>query len=121
MLPAFGLGAPAWVASVLAVAISASVALSRVAMTGGRVFGGEREGAGLGYAARRDVPVVREELGAALFTATLSAWSGAQDAMSRLHVGVDVGYSDIFLALAVPLLMPLLVSFKLTKLSAGSK
>jgi hypothetical protein len=58
-------------------------------------------------------------VGTALFTAVAAAKSGAASPLNPFHTGPGVGYSDAFLALAVPLILLLLLTPKLG--DAGKK
>ena len=113
LLSGLGVGGPAWVTGVLVAVVAAGTTLAKIATSTGVSLAVPEENLPSGISVNEMVWISGTSVGTALFSAVAAARSGAPEAVNPLHSGPGVGYSDAFLALAVPLLVLLALSFTL--------
>jgi MFS family permease len=105
-----GVGGPAWVTGALVAVVAAGTTLAKIATSTGVSLAVPEENLPSGISVNEMVWISGTSVGTALFSAVAAARSGATQAVNPLHSGPGVGYSDAFLALAVPLLVLLALS-----------
>jgi predicted MFS family arabinose efflux permease len=121
-LSAFGIAGPVWVASVLAALVSVGATVAKVGAQTGISLAVRKGDLPSAISVSEMLWIVGTSLGSALFAATYDARADASSAINPAYGGPTdlgaVGYSDAFLALAVPLVVALLVSLGLNKVHA---
>ncbi len=113
LLSGVGVGGPPWVVGALVVVVGAGVTLAKISLLTGVSLTVPEENLPSGIAVNEMVWVSGISIGTALFSAVAAARADAPESLNPLHTGPGAGYSDAFLALAFPLLLVILVSFKL--------
>jgi hypothetical protein len=101
------------VTSALVAVVAAGTTLTKIATSTGVSLAVPEENLPSGISVNEMVWISGTSVGTALFSAVAAARSDAPESLNPLHEGAGVGYSDAFLALAVPLLLLLLISIKL--------
>jgi EmrB/QacA subfamily drug resistance transporter len=113
VLSGFGVGGPPWLTGALVAVVAAGTTLTKIATSTGVSLTVPEENLPSGISVNEMVWISGTSVGTALFSAVAAARAGAAEAVNPLHHGPGVGYSDAFLALAVPLLALLVISFTL--------
>ena len=119
LLSGFGVGGAAWVTAALVAIVGIGITLAKIATSTGVSLTVPEENLPSGIAVNEMVWICGISVGTALFTAVAAARSGAASSLNPIHLGPGVGYSDAFLALAVPLVLLLVLTPKLR--GAGKK
>lgn len=119
LLSGFGVGGAAWVTAALVAVVGIGITLAKIATSTGVSLTVPEENLPSGIAVNEMVWICGISVGTALFTAVAAARSGAASPLNPFHAGPGVGYSDAFLALAVPLILLLILTPKLR--GAGKK
>lgn len=121
-LSAFGIAGPVWTASALAALVSVGATVAKVGAQTGISLAVRKGDLPSAISISEMLWMVGTSLGSALFAAIYAARTDASSAINPAYGGPTgagaVGYSDAFLALAVPLVAVLLVSLGLTKARA---
>lgn len=113
LLSGFGVGGPAWVTGALVAVVAAGTTLAKIATATGVSLTVPEENLPSGISVNEMVWISGTSVGTALFSAVAAARAGAPEAVNPLHAGPGTGYSDAFLALAIPLIVLLALSFTL--------
>lgn len=119
LISGFGVGGTAWVTAMLVAVVGVGITLGKIATSTGVSLTVPEENLPSGIAVNEMVWICGISVGTALFTAVAAARSDAASPLNPFHTGLGVGYSDAFLALAVPLILLLILTPKLR--GAGKK
>ena len=110
LLSGVGVTGPAWATGALVLVVAAGTTLAKIATATGVSLALPGENLPSGISVNEMVWISGTSVGTALFSAVVASRAGASASLNPLHAGAGVGYSDAFLALAVPLLLLLLIS-----------
>ena len=113
LLSGLGVGGPAWVTGALVVVVGVGTTLAKISTSTGVSLAVPQENLPSGVAVNEMVWICGISVGTALFSAVATARANAPDPLNPLHAGAGAGYSDAYLALAVPLVLAALVALKL--------
>jgi MFS transporter, DHA2 family, metal-tetracycline-proton antiporter len=113
LLSGFGVGGPVWVTGALVVVVGVGITLAKIATSTGVSLVVPEENLPSGISVNEMVWISGASVGTALFSAVATARSDATEPLNPLHAGGGIGYSDAYLALAVPLVLALLTAFRL--------
>ena len=110
LLSGFGVGGSAWVTGAFVVVVGVGTTLAKIATSTGVSLAVSEENLPSGISVNEMVWISGISVGTALFSAVATARSGATESLNPFHAGAGVGYSDAYLALAVPLILAALTA-----------
>lgn len=106
LLSGFGVGGSAWLTGALVVVVGAGITLAKIATSTGVSLVVPEENLPSGISVNEMVWISGISVGTALFSAVSAARADAPESLNPIHSGAGVGYSDAYLALAVPSCSP---------------